>query len=356
MSTDDLRELEDALRAALQAEASAITPSERLSAIQQASRIQPVPAARPRPWLVLLSAAATVAVVATVAALALLPGFRSATPPAGSAPATTSMQPSDPVSSTHPLDATPTVQGGAVPVYLVVATTSGPDDYGLSRTFLRLGDTALGVALDAPKDAIIAAALNWVAAHEELGSPTAPSTGLRVHSVLTTADSITITADGLNDLPADSAAVAERARLSLVLTAQAIVGRGDLAVRFVSREGASRVRGAGLDADFHRPSPAALAALASPIWLDRPGWGEVLPTGTPRQFSGLTTRTDTELTWRITRRGEDAPLAQGSARSAVGALQSAFSFTVPALSAGWYVVTVTPADGTGRTEVDFSVR
>ncbi|GAA1800190.1 hypothetical protein [Nostocoides veronense] len=343
MTTDDLRDLEDSLRGALQADASAVTPSERLAAIQDAVRMQSAPAPRHTRWLVLVAAAAAVAMVATATVLAMLPGRSGTGDPAATGSSTTvlSTTPSDPASAPPN-----TVLPGAVPIYLLVRDPSSPDGFGLTRTFLRKDDPRLGLPADATPGQVIAAALAWTGRRSDGPGTVGPSGGLDVQSVDISDERITITAKGLDDAVTWTAGVLDRARLSLILTAQAIVGRGDIPVRFISVEGYGVVRGADINQDFHRPPPTQIAALASPIWLDRPGWDETLTAGVPQTFSGLSTHPGAVLSWRI----DGGPTAQ-SGEVRVGDLvpQAPFTITLDPLAAGSYTLRVQVANDPNTT-------
>ena len=340
--TDDLRDLEDSLRAALRADADAITPGDRLGEVRAAAMRQPGQTRRAR-WLTVLAVAAAVVLVSTLAMASLRAG-KPAVDPAASA-VTLSSAPAGSKTSAGAATGASEATGAALPVYYL---TKDPfrDLLRLDRTFVAPGDLEPPLAADASVTDRIAAALAWPepGVHAGEGIPT-PTADMTVTGVDVSSDLITIGLGGVsgNESGWDETTTS-RALQQIVLTAQAVLGRGDIPVTFELADGATDLWGRYAATErYHRPSTPLVEAMADPIWIDRPGYGQTVPVGSPLTVSGLTAETSGRLFWQV----DDQPwqeVATGGPAPDGAFLPVAYSFAVPALPSGPHTLQVRTAD------------
>lgn len=362
MSTHfDESQTERELRQALAERSRQVRPSSRLDAIlREASEPEALPS-RTR-WVVGVGVAAAAAVVAgTVWASRpdsgpTLPGGPVTTGPTPSAtsPAPSASTSPSPSPSVSPPD--PTSTGGAVGptsgppsalgVYRVGTNGGTQDRPGLVREFW---PTPVGVGTVEADRARLAVAESM--RRSDLWS------GVELDGLVVERDRITIVLSG----PGREAPDAEQAALgvgSLVWTAQAAVGRGDLPVEV-------RSAGVGLLLGHLEPSRTYTRASTPPealcdIWVDAPAPGASVSASRAVVVRGQAVAFEANVEWQL-RRG-DTVVRDGFTTAAVGApSRGAFTVDLGRLEAGTWTFrafTSSADDGSAVAErvVTFSVR
>lgn len=277
-----LDRLSSQLRAALDADAARIQPSDRLAEIRARTQLVTAPApSRGRSWG--FSALAAAAVVAMVV-LGVRWGASAPADPAGRglpSPSTTSAI-GDP-----PAQAIPA--GRALPVFALARITEPGSGAAATqqRWALQRWFVPSDIPTAAPAPLAVRAAVRW-AMGPGLTEPgtTAPFNGTVATEVTVTPELITITLSNGGHASAD----AELARISLqqmVWTAQAAYGHR-VPVTFRLADGADLLLGrfpAG--GRYDRPDSDRIATEAAPVWIDGPGLGAALPAGRPVTLTGL---------------------------------------------------------------------
>jgi hypothetical protein len=378
---DDLPTVAARLTEALQAQAGAITPHDRLESILAEAHGDAADSAfahrsRSR-WAWSAAAAAAIAIVAgTVwvgsrpdpdpgrgAAASSAPSVT--TPPASGTPSSGPATPT-PRTPTGTSTDTPTSVPGAVlqavPVYYVGPRLVTGGEAALFREFVRAS-----VTTPTTPEARARAAVSLAMA----GSPAGSSyerlwAGVTLVGVdVGEADRITIRLSGPATVAPGDATLAVQ---QLVWTAQAAAGQGNVPVRFVLEDGSATVAG-DLPAsdDYVRPTDEVeVAGLLAPLWVDNPARGQVLPAGSAITVKGQASTFEATLSWQLLRSatGEtgETVVHDGFATASAGApARGEFTFTLPPLAAGSYTIRVfevSMQDGSDRSEqrIPFSVR
>ena len=344
----DDSQTERELREALAARAREIRPSSRLGAILDEAS-EPEPGTSHGRWLTGLAVAAAAAVVGGTIWAArpdsptTLPG---ATPSTSATPTSTpsvspSASPSTP-RSTPPISAPP-----ALAVYRAGSNGGVEDRPGLVREFWSApAGTGLG---DADR---VAAAVAEAMRRSTLWS------GVRLDAARVEASGISL------DLsrPGSRAPDTEQAGLavsSLVWTAQAAVGRGDLPVTFTTGS-------PGLLLDRLDPSRAFTRATTAPgalcdIWVDDPAPGAALRAASPVSVKGQAVAFEAHVQWELSRGG--TVVRDGFTMTSIGApSRGTFTVDLGRLETGTWTFrafTTSLKDGTtvlAERVVTFSVR
>ncbi len=338
--------VEEALRAALAADATSITPAERLAAIQDQVRMQPAAPRRATRWLSLAAAAAVVGVVGSVAAVDL---WRDAHPSDPLASTTISAStPSEPPAT--PTTSAQTLSPSALPVYFPATNDTDMQTWLLTRTFIT---PAAGAATDPASR--INAALTW-AMRSDVVYPLAdlapPWHGMDVKQVDVADDLITITlaSGGTANLWSEQA---ERSVIAMfVWTAQAVLGRGRVPVTFVLADGGRALFDRFPAADrYDREASDQLTGVVAPVWIDLPGIDQVLSAGKAISVRGLALAPSSPLSWQLRRAQGMTEVATGSTTADEARPQAAFAFTIDALPEGTYYLTVSAAGRAGNPQV-----
>jgi hypothetical protein len=220
-----------------------------------------------------------------------------------------------------------------LPVYYVGPRTDGSTSLVLFREFGSIDVAGAGDAADKATAAL---------AEAIAGGPTAAYRpmwkGVEVDKVTVTATEIDVTlSTGAKGL---SASEGEIAVDQLVWTAQAAVAKGNLPVRFTLADGATTLAGnAQTNHAYTRPTDdMAVWAILSPVWIDAPSRGEILPAGKVT-VTGIASTNEANVQWAITQGG--TAVASGHTTAEVSApSRGKYSFTTIALPAGDYVVKV----------------
>lgn len=378
-SMADHARFEAHLRQSLESEADRIRPPDRLSQILAVAHTDELPGAasrkhQPRWGLVAAAAAAVLAVASGTVWLSGRPGVEPATPvTAATTTVTSAPAPSTAASATAPTPTTtsagppappPAVAVQAVPVYYVGPRLGSGGDLVLFREFVRASvttpvspETRARAALElAVAEAPAGSAYDSLWARDTL-SPRQRVTLVDVE--IGEADRITISLSGPAPVSPDDAALAVQ---QLVWTAQAAAGQGNVPVRFVLEDGSATVAGTlPADQDYLRPSDALeVGGLLAPLWIDNPARGQVLTAGRAITVTGQASTFEATLSWQLLR--GSTVLHEGFTTATAGApARGEFTFTVPALPAGDYVVRafeVSMKDGSDFAEqrIPFSVR
>ncbi|WP_377643319.1 Gmad2 immunoglobulin-like domain-containing protein [Oryzobacter terrae] len=347
MTDDDRTAL--SLREALDARAARIEPGDRLEDIL--ARTRPVPGSSSLRWWVPLTAAA--AALAVVAGVWLGLPDREEPVPGGSptaAPSPTTgsptTAPSSPVPSPTP-SATATGALAALPVYYPAPVGDDARMVRLYREWL----TVAGVTRTAPEQVRARAAVDLAMGSVPAGTDGYLEAwrGVDLVDLAVTSSRITITlsAPGTTSLPEDTERVAVQ---QLVWTAQAAVGRGNLPVRFVLRDGSDALFGTQpVDRTYLRPaSRDELHEDLAPIWVTSPTRGQVLPAGRVT-VRGEACVFEATVSWQLLRGGE--VVDEGFVTASVGAPdRGTFEIPLGTLRAGSYAVRVyEPSAQDGRT-------
>ncbi|EWT06927.1 hypothetical protein N864_11830 [Intrasporangium chromatireducens Q5-1] len=347
-----LQPVEETLRGELHREAGSIRPHDRLDSILAEAHgsqltdaaTDPVESGRHR-WLLPVAAAALAAVIAGGVWVANRP--TSTAPPAAS-PTTTS-QPSatsgtatSSGTETMSTSASTTGSGSApvpaqtvsLPVYYAGPRTDGSTQLVLFREF---GPAQVAAPGDAGAKAT--AALEQAVAGGPSGAAYQPLwQGVQVEQVTVKADRIDVSlSTGARGLDAGQGQVAVD---QLVWTAQAAVGKGNLPVHFTLADGSTALAGdLTTDKAYTRPTDEmAVWEVLSPLWIDSPSRGEVVPAGAVT-VTGVASTNEANVQWKIAKSG--TTIATGHTTAAVSApARGAYSFTTDPLPAGDYVVTV----------------
>jgi hypothetical protein len=373
-----LHHVEDRVRAALADEASGIEPTHRLDTILAAAhsddrRTDPRAAAvtswRHRLLLPVAAAAVVAAVVGGVwvsqrPQTTPIPGgpSSSAVPTASSAsgPATqTTTGPSTTGATTSP-SAPAATDRISLPVYFVGPQTTGAAQLVLFREFI-----AAGLPDPVSGQAKVLTALRGAVAAPPAGSGYAePWTGVTVEDVTVGSGEIAVTLSrGAQGLDATEGRLAVQ---QLVWTATAALSKGNVPVRFVLADGSTALAGdLTTGQTYTRPTgDTAVYEVLSPVWIDSPSRGAVLPAG-PVTVTGVASTFEANVQWEIL---SDPSGASGSGMSGfataevAGPQRGAYRFTTPdPLPAGHYTLRVfetSAKDGSvsALAETTFTVR
>jgi hypothetical protein len=373
-----LHGVEDRVRAALADEAARIEPTHRLDAILAAANstdrgADPRGAARAS-WRhrLLLPAAAAAVVAAVVGGIWVSQGPRttpvpggpssSAAPTPSSAPGSSEPTTSGPSASSGTTDASapPVTARVGLPVYFVGPRASGSTQLVLFREFL-----AAGLPDPATDEAKVLTALRGAVAPIPAGSDyTQPWTGVTVEGVTVASGEITVTlSGGPQKLDPSEGRLAVQ---QLVWTATAALGKGNVPVRFVLADGSTVLAGdLTTDQTYTRPTgDTAIYDVLSPVWIDSPSRGAVLPAG-PVTVKGVASTFEANVQWEIV---SDPSGSSGMGMSGfttaevAGPQRGAYRFTTPdPLPAGTYtlrVVETSAKDGmvSAVAETTFTVR
>jgi len=364
---DEQSRTERELRAALSDRAREVHPSSRLDAILREASM-PAPAARRSRWLVGLAVAAAAAVVAgTVWASrpdspATLPGgppSTSSTPSGASSPsASPSSSPTRSASTSSSPDPSPSATGPAGPV--AGATTSlgiyrvGTNGGTANRPGLVREFWTAPLGGDAPESDRAGFAVV-----ESIRRTQQPAlwAGVGLDTLAVDRERITIELTGPGRAAPD-ARTAELAVSSLVWTAQAAVGRGDLPVTV--RSGSP-----GLLLGFVDPSRTFTRAgtpadALCDIWVDTPVPGSSVDSARPVLVRGLAVAFEANVEWEL--RSGDRVVRKGFTTASIGAPgRGTFTVDLGRLAAGTWTFrafTSSAKDGSPQAErvVTFSVR
>ena len=357
-----LRPVEDRLRRSLDAEASTITPTDRLGAIladahagtgiagRRASRSSG-PGSRHHRWIVPAAAAAAAVLVAgTVWAVNRPP---AQTPPVAATP--TAVETSTPRSRR----ATPSSGRSSVPTQTAAqpttpappATTARPatgdDDRERARLLPRPGRGGQRPAAPLPRVRLRrpggtrGPAGNAVAALRLAMGPAPAGSGLplrldRRHRRVGDAGDAAITVR-LSSGTRDATPLAAE---QLVWTVQAALGSA-LPVRFVLADGGADVApGHAASTSFTRPSdPMAVLDQVAPIWVDEPARGSVVKAGAPLTVKGVASTFEATVEWELLRGGEGVDHGVTTASRGAPA-RGTYTFPTKPLTAGDYVLRV----------------
>jgi hypothetical protein len=185
-----------------------------------------------------------------------------------------------------------------------------------------------------------------------------------VEDVTVASDGITVTLSrGAADLDASQGRLAVQ---QLVWTATAALGKGNVPVRFVLADGSTALAGdLSTDQSYTRPTgDTAVYEVLSPVWIDSPSRGAVLPAG-PVTVKGVASTFEANVQWEIL---SDPSGSSGSGMSGfttaevAGPQRGAYRFTTPdPLPAGSYTLRVfetSAKDGSvsSLAETTFTVR
>jgi hypothetical protein len=359
-----LRLVEDRLRRSLEAEANAITPTDRLGAIldeghagtgfagtSRASRSSG-PGSRHHRWILPAAAAATAVLVtgtvwavsrppaqtppvaATPTAVATpTPGASSATPSSGrsSVPTQTAAQPSTPAPSATTGAQPPATTTVSVPVYYLGPVAAGSGQMRLFREF---------VSSDLPSPSVpsgnAVTALRLAMGPAPAGSPYHSAwTGVTAESVTAGGSSITVR---LSSGTRDATPLAAE---QLVWTVQAALG-SSLPVHFELADGSTDVApGHAASTSYTRPSDQmAVLGQVAPIWVDEPARGSVVKAGAPLTVSGVASTFEANVQWQLLREGKVVDSGFTTASRGAPARGSYTFPTKQSLTAGAYVLRV----------------
>ncbi len=343
------------LRESLRRRAAAIEPPHRLEAILAEAR---QPTADASWWTVPAAVAAVVLLLVVGLVLVQNPARGPSRLPAGTPTAVPSA--TGPAVTTNPPSAGPSgaTSQSAVPVYVIDTNGGSTPRYGLYRVFHR-------VTLPAgptPADRVRAAVEEALAAPAGLtdGRTVTPWSGVGLAGVTVSTGRITLTLSGDGARPADSR-IAELAVQQLVWSAQGAVGKGNVPVQLVSRDGATTLFGTvSIAAAFTRPPADQSYTVLGDIWINLPEPDATLSATEPVTLSGQATVFEGTLGWEA-RRGPEV-VRSGTAMTSAGApLRGTYSIPVGRLPAGQYVLrvwSVSMKDGSvaAQREVSVTVR
>lgn len=340
--------VERQLRASLVDEARRVQPHDRLEAILHEAHAAG-PAAdegHGRRWLLPVAAAAAVAAIIGGTWWATQGDPGTPTPPVGttgpqtsapSAPSGTSA-PSAASSSSTTASTTATAPV-TLPVYYVGPQGDPEGTPKLFREFLRR-DLPAGLSVEAK----VAAALIEAVDAQQFSNTDGylqPWSGQMVNDVQVTAKGITVDLDNAGN--PDAAVTPEVRRLAvqqLVWTAQAVVQKGNLPVRFTVQGEAKPLFGTiATTGTFTRPSSDELWQDLAPIWITAPTRDQVLPAGKPVTAKGLAIVFEANVNWQL-KRGS-TQVATGHATASAGApAQGEYSIPLGTLEPGSYTLRV----------------
>jgi hypothetical protein len=369
-----LHDVEHRVRATLAEEASTVEPTDRLGTILAAAHsadrgADPRPAASASWHQRLLVPVAAAAVVAAVVGgiwvsqrpdTSPVPGGPSSSPVPTASATTGSGTPTNAPSSTPGASVPPATARVSLPVYFVGPRTTGSTQLVLFREFV-----AAGLPDPATGEAKVLTALRGALAPAAAGSGYAqPWAGVAVEDVTVASDGITVTLSrGAADLDASQGRLAVQ---QLVWTATAALGKGNVPVRFVLADGSTALAGdLSTDQSYTRPTgDTAVYEVLSPVWIDSPSRGAVLPAG-PVTVKGVASTFEANVQWEIL---SDPSGSSGSGMSGfttaevAGPQRGAYRFTTPdPLPAGSYTLRVfetSAKDGSvsSLAETTFTVR
>ncbi len=380
---DDLPTVAARLTDALNAQAGAITPHDRLADILAEAHGDTWardfgPRARSRwAWSAVAAAAAIAIVAGTVwvgsrpdpeagrgAAASSVPTVTTpqATPSSGPASPTPTTPTTPSVTSAPSPGASPSLPGGvlqAVPVYYVGPRLVTGGGSVLFREFVRTS-----VPTPATPEARARAAVALAIAESPAGSSYERLwAGVSLVGVdVGEADRITIRLSGPATVSRDDAGIAVQ---QLVWTAQAAAGQGNLPVRFVLEDGSATVAGdLAASTDYLRPADETeVAGLLAPLWIDNPARGQVLPASSAITVTGQASTFEAALSWQLLDNGKgETVVHDGFATASAGApARGEFTFTLPPLAPGSYTIRVfevSMKDGSDFAEqrIPFTVR
>jgi hypothetical protein len=315
-------DLERRLREVLRREAERITPRDRRTEILAMARDDSQNVGPARRWLIPVAAAASVALIGTVAwGVSNGGGNQQANPAATrnahSSTATTTPRPSPttlpaPVPSSSPSPATTpgaSTSGAstqttriALPAYFVGASSAAGDRFGLYREFVR---TAVPVGATPGQRARAAVAVAMNAQPFTNDEPyLQPWSATSVSNVTVTPSLITITLSG----PGANGFTAAQTKLAvqeLVWTAQAAVGQGTIPVKFVVANGSQKLFGTfPTSQTYNRPAPALQYEVLAPIWITSPVRNQVFPAGTAVVATGQSCAFEGTTQWELKKSGK----------------------------------------------------
>lgn len=365
-----LRPVEDRLRRALDDEARAIAPADRLGAILADANAPRAGASaagrRGRRWLVPAAAAAAALLVAGTAWVVSRPGTPTSPPvastPTAAATATAgrssdtpstgpSTGPSTAPSSvptqtatgpTAPASSGPSAFSGTattvppatttavLPVYYLGPVVAGSDRVGLFREFV-----PGTVAAPATPESKALGALRLATGTVPAGSGyLAAWAGVTVESVAVGGDVITVR---LSSGTTDTSGLAAE---QLAWTVQAALGQS-LPVRFELADGGSLVApGHPVSSTVTRPTdPQAVLEQVAPIWVDEPRRGAVVAAGAALRVSGVASVFEANVEWELLRGGARVDSGFTTASEAAPA-RGTYAFRTQAVPAGDYVLRV----------------
>lgn len=282
----------------------------------------------------------------------------STSPPTTSAPTTsaptTSAPTTSPPSAPPSAPPAPSFVSAAVPVYYVGSRPGGGQS--LYREFV----SARVASPAGPENKVMAALTLAMSAPPSGSGYVAPWSGVDVSSVAVQPGAIVVgLTRGLSGMDAGQAQVAVQ---QLVWTATAAAGRGALPIRFeLAGGGAELAPGQPVSRAYSRPTdPGQVFTLLSPLWIEGPSRGEVLPASGQVTVTGIASTFEGSVSWQLLRGG--AVVDQGTVTATQAApLRGGFTVPLGQLPAGDYVVRVSassPKDGsvTAEAKMPFTTR